>query len=313
MSSKSSARSGGRRVSLQRRDLDILESLVVLRAETLSELHRQHFGGLSRKRAVNRLAQLARAGYLHGANVYLHGEHEATRVYTLGPKARPALEQRSLSSEHFRYRRWNPTLRDASIPHQIVVNRLGRLLDLSLVPEHLLPVVDKNGARNRPDAVVEGIDRDGRPMLLGIEVDLGHYSRERILAKQQAWAKLPDHGQLLFVVPDSARAERVRRWLRHSSGSVVLTREQFVRDVDSARGPEGEGLYRGLDLWENGAAWEREHERQREQERRWAEEDQRREAVEAARIERERIEAQQAAAAREAAAARPIGRRRRRV
>lgn len=108
MASRSRPASSSPRVSLQKRDLEIMESLVLLRAATLDDLHRAHFPGLSRKRAINRLGQLARAGMLSPADVVLHGEVAATRVYTLGPKARTALERRTT------------------------------------VPEHLLPVPDKN-------------------------------------------------------------------------------------------------------------------------------------------------------------------------
>jgi hypothetical protein len=60
-----------RRVALQRRDLAILELLVVRRAETLDELHRRYFDGLSRKRVLNRLGELTTAGYLHRESVDL--------------------------------------------------------------------------------------------------------------------------------------------------------------------------------------------------------------------------------------------------
>ncbi len=56
MASRSRTVSSPPRVSLQHRDLKIMESLVLLRAATLDDLHREHFPGLSRKRALNRLA-----------------------------------------------------------------------------------------------------------------------------------------------------------------------------------------------------------------------------------------------------------------
>lgn len=274
------------RVSLQQRDLQIMEALVLLRAETLDEIHARHFSGLSRKRAVNRLAQLSRAGFLSPADVILFGESAPTRVYTLGSKARTALERRSLSSEHFRFRRWNPTLRDASIPHQVVVNRLGQQLGASMLPEHLLPVLDKNGARNRPDAVVEGVALDGATRMLGIEVDLGHYSRERVVGKLDAWGSYPDRGTLVFVVPDVSRAERVRGWIGGARGAKVLTFEELGEEVDLARSAMGEGILFGLDVWAGGDAWEPARERQRADEQWQKNEDQRH----AERLERERQE-----------------------
>jgi hypothetical protein len=292
------------RVSLQQRDLAVMESLVLLRAETLDELHARHFSGLSRKRAVNRLAQLARAGFLSPADVVLFGETKLTRVYTLGPKARTALERRSLCSEHFRFPRWNPTLRDASIPHQVAVNRLGRMIGARLLPEHLLPVVEKDGAKHRPDAVIEGVAYDGQTRLIGIEVDLGHYSRERILGKHKTWRSYPDAATLVFVVPDQQRAARVQGWLGEPSHHVkVLTFDQMRAEVMKAWEREDEALLFGLDVWTGGDAWERERARHEAQERRWAEEDRLRELREArereleqARQEAERHAQQQAAA-----------------
>lgn len=285
------------RVSLQIRDLAIMESLVQLRAATLDDLHRAHFPGLSRKRAVNRLAQLARAGMLAPADVVLHDETATTRVYTLGPRARTALERRTLSSEHFRYRRWNPTLRDSSIPHQIVVNRLAGKIGGAAIPEHLLPVPGKNAARNRPDAVIEGVDVAGRARMLGLEVDLGHYSRDRIVGKAEAWRTYPEAGPLLIVVPDVARANKVNRWVRDRHNIHLLTVADLHERIDHALSIEGEGVFFGLDLWTGGTALDAERERQRVK----AEEDDRLEAEETAlyqaRLERERREADGARAA----------------
>lgn len=283
------------RVSLQQRDLAVMESLVLRRAETLDELHATHFAGKSRKRAVNRLAQLARAGFLAPADVVLFGEDKPTRVYTLGPKARSALERRSLCSEHFRFRRWNPTLRDASIPHQVAVNRLGRMIGAPMLPEHLLPVIEKDGAKHRPDAVIEGVDINGDTRLLGIEVDLGHYSKERILGKHTTWMKTPDHDTLVFVVPDQARAARVRAWLGEPAYNVrVSTFEELQAQVLKAWEREDEATLFDLDIWTGGDAFKPEVARREANERRWAEEDRRREEREAREreLEQARLEAE---------------------
>lgn len=294
------------RVSLQQRDLAVMESLVLLRAETLDELHATHFAGLSRKRAVNRLAQLARAGFLSPADVVLFGETKLTRVYTLGPKARTALERRTLSAEHFRFRRWNPTLRDASIPHQVAVNRLGRMIGAPLLPEHLLPVVEKNGARHRPDAVIEGIDLEGRSRLLGIEVDLGHYSKERILGKHKTWSQYPDHGTLLFVVPDQQRADRVRGWIGGPAHHVkVLTFDELRVEVLKAWERGVEATLFDLDIWTDGNAWHPEHARREANERYWAEQDRLREEQKARERELEHARQEAERRAQQAAARKP--------
>ncbi len=192
---------------------------------------------------------------LSPADVVLHGEEVTTRVYTLGPKARTALERRSLSSEHFRYRRWNPTLRDASIPHQIFVNRLAQRIGGATVPEHLLPVPDKNAARNRPDAVIEGVDIDGQTRWLGLEVDLGHYSRERITGKVEAWRDYPDPATLVIVVPDEARRARVDDWVGPVREVRVITSDAFGEEIQRAHTPSGEGQLFDLDLWTGGDAF----------------------------------------------------------
>lgn len=291
MSLRSRSAPSSPRVSLQTRDLAIMESLVQLRAAMLDDLHRVHFSGLSRKRAVNRLAQLARAGMLAPADVVLHDETATTRVYTPGPRARTALERRTLSSEHFRYRRWNPTLRDSSIPHQIVVNRLADKICGTTIPEHLLPVPGKNAARNRPDAVIEGVDVAGRARMLGLDVDLGHYSRERIVGKAEAWRTYPDAGPLLIVVPDVARANKVYGWVRDRHNIHLLTVADLHERVAHALSTGGEGVLFGLDLWDGGRAHAPEHERRRLEAEAEAKFEAAEEAAYAARLERERAAA----------------------
>lgn len=273
---------------------------MILRAETLDELHSRFFAGLLRKRAVNRLAQLAGAGYLHKADLVLFGEESPTRVYTLGPKARRELERLSLSSEHFLNRRWNPTLRDSSIPHQVFVNRVTRMIGGEVVPEHLLPVAGKDAARNRPDAAIHGIDREGRPALLAIEVDLGHYSRERIVAKSRAWNRLPDTGALIFVVPTEARARQVKRWLG-SPYSRVFTPDELRAHVERVRRDAVSPLLFDLDIWAGGEGWAAIWEQRAEDERLDREEEEARQEV-----IRARVAANEAAAA--DAAARPATR-----
>ena len=136
-----------------RRDLRVLELLVTRRAETLGWIHEQHFAGLSRKSALNRLGDLTAAGYLQRATVAVPGAPGPESAYTLGPRGKAALELRSLAGEHFRHRRFNPTLRDSSIPHQIIVNRVADWLGADLTPEHLLPMKTKEQWRHKPDGI----------------------------------------------------------------------------------------------------------------------------------------------------------------
>jgi hypothetical protein len=170
---KPAATSNRRHVSITRRDVAIMELLVERRAETLDELAGRFVAAGSRKRALNRLGQLSTAGYLQRTKLPVPGFEDPQNVYTLGPKGKRALELRSPAAvELFKDRRFNPTLRTASLPHQIVTNRVGDLLGVRLTPEHLL------GKRNdtsavRPDGVYLAGDEDSRRREVWVEVDLG--------------------------------------------------------------------------------------------------------------------------------------------
>lgn len=228
-----------------------MEALVLRRAETLEELHELFFPGLSRKRAVNRLAQLKAAGYLRGVEVEIPGYDGAQRVYTLGPKGKPALELRSLMNEHFRHRRWNPMLRDSSVPHQVVVNRVADWMGAHLIPEHLLPAAaDREAARHKPDGVFETADKDDRGRrLVAVEVDLGHYSRTRLLGKVATFLKDPEARAVIVVVPDYRRMLRVLDWLRHDGHGPSpghWTQIDVVELADVNRGREQATEFTGV-------------------------------------------------------------------
>jgi hypothetical protein len=230
-----------RKVALQRRDLAILEMLIIRRAETLDELHRLHFGGLSRKRALNRLGELAGAGYLHRASVTVLGSDEPQSVYTLGPRGRRALELRSLASEYLRYRRFNPTLRDSSMPHQIATNRVADWLGAHLVPEHLLPPKDAHAARNRPDGMYESAEPDhaGRTIVF-LEIDMGHYSRARILGKVKAFLEEHDARMIVFAAPTWTRVKWIYETVQAIHGYTDMHRIQAMTfdEIRSGRRPE---------------------------------------------------------------------------
>jgi hypothetical protein len=99
-----------RRVSITQRDVALMELLVERRAETLDELAARFFAAQSRKRARNRLGQLASAGYLQRTKVEVPSVDKPQNVYTLGPNGKRALELRSPAAvELFGDRRFNPT------------------------------------------------------------------------------------------------------------------------------------------------------------------------------------------------------------
>ena len=219
-----------RKVALGARDVAILALLLERRVETLDYLHETAFTGLSRKRALNRLGDLARAGYLERLSVPLYGgDGRLESVYRLGPKAKTALVLRSAhGAEAFRGRRFNPTLRASSIDHQIITNRVGDWLDAQLRPEHLLtPAGPGDAHRHRPDGTYTAAQADaqGRATVF-LEVDLGHYSRERILGKVKAFLDSSEARSILIVSPDRARSRQVSQWVRDVYGEEIIGRVQ---------------------------------------------------------------------------------------
>ena len=229
---------------LTRRDLQVLELLVTRRAETLAWIHEQHFAGLSRKRALNRLGDLGAAGYLRRVTVTVPGATRPESAYTLGPRGKAALELRSLAGEHFRHRRFNPTLRDSSIPHQILVNRVADWLGADLTPEHLLSMSSKEQWRHKPDGVYPALNprEDSHPTraraMVWLEVDLGHYSRERIKGKFRAFHADEEAGHLLLVTHTAARADQIARWLnceRFGRSITIASLTELIADPELAR------------------------------------------------------------------------------
>lgn len=220
-----------RNVALHARDIKILSLLVERRVETLDYLHETLFPGLSRKRVLNRLGDLARAGYLERLSVTLHGEFQPKSVYRLGPRAKPALELRNAHGhETLRGRRFNPTLRASSIDHQVMTNRVGDWLGARLRPEHLLPAPGNGDAfRHRPDAtyLAAQADAHGRRTVY-LEVDLGHYSRERILGKINAFLQAPDARAMLLIAPTQERAALLGLWARDLYGDAIAERLQTL-------------------------------------------------------------------------------------
>jgi hypothetical protein len=201
-------------VSIMQRDVALMELLVERRAETLDEVAARFFPAQSRKRARNRLGQLTGAGYLQRTKVMVPSFGEPQNVYTLGPKGNRALELRSPAAvELFGDRRFNPTLRTASLPHQIVTNRVADRLGVRMTPEHLLARA-RDAVVVRPDGVYRAGERpDIRPDVW-VEVDLGHYSRRRLHAKAEAAMQQDETVRgMVFVCATAERARQIERWL----------------------------------------------------------------------------------------------------
>jgi hypothetical protein len=149
-------------------------------------------------------------------------------VYTLAPKARTALVLRG-RGEDFHGRRFNPTLRTESLPHQIATNRVADWLGARLVPEHLLPARFRAELQHRPDGVYEAARADarGRDLVL-LEVDLGSYSRERLLGKVRAFRESERARSILIVTPTAERGQLVVAWVRDAYGPAGLAEVQAL-------------------------------------------------------------------------------------
>lgn len=218
-----------RRIALHARDLAVLELLVERRAETLTHLHECFWPAGRRKSARNRLGELQSAGYLGVERMPVPGsEGRLESIYTLGPKAKAALILRG-RGDPFHGRRFNPTLRTDSLPHQIATNRVVDWLGARLVPEHLLPVRSRAALQHRPDGVYEAArpDAKGRDLVF-LEVDLGSYSRERMLGKVAAFRASDRARSILIVTPTPERAQLVTEWVRDAYGPAALDEVQAL-------------------------------------------------------------------------------------
>ena len=114
-----------------------------------------------------------------------------------------------------------------SIPHQLAVNRVGDALGATLIPEHLVEGV-RGDRRHRPDAAYRcAPDERGRDVVF-VEVDLGHYSRARILGKVRTFFEHPEARSIIFATTTAERAELVGAWIRRAHGDAVMQRIQLL-------------------------------------------------------------------------------------
>jgi Replication-relaxation len=217
-----------RKTALTIRDVNLLRELLERRSETTNYLAERFFRGVS-KTARNRLRELELGGFVtRQLSETIERPGHLQSVYTLGPAARTALQLRSAhADEAFGTRRFNPTLRESSIPHQVATNRVGDWLGARLIPEHLLPVHAPNAQRHRPDAVYRAATPDaaGRQLVF-LEVDLGHYSRQRVLGKVDAFLAHPGARSILIVSPTEERSTAVADWIREQYGEAIMDRVQ---------------------------------------------------------------------------------------
>jgi hypothetical protein len=210
-----------RNVHLHARDLQVLELLADRRIETLAALHEKLWPGCAKKSAYNRLGQLAAAGYLEHLlrpDPVPRPSHERRpnqHLYVLGPKAPTALRIRNRSTRKLAA----ASLPAAFVDHQLAINRVGDWLKTRLLGEHEASAgLD---SKHRPDAAYQATpDERGRDLVL-LEVDLGHYSRARILDKVTGFRQHPNARSILFACPTSERAAEVARWIRDHFGTTL--------------------------------------------------------------------------------------------
>jgi hypothetical protein len=212
------------RVALHHRDLEILEFILRRRIETLDTLTERYFN--TTKTARNRLRALERAGYLERTG-FETPDRARTSAYHLGSRAPAALRLRSLAGDLLGPGSHKELARGA-IPHQLQVNRAADLLGTDLIPEALLGCQDTD-RQHRPDGGYQAAAADphGRALVL-LEVDLGHYSRQRILGKVATFTTHPDAIGVLFVTTTPQRADLIAHWITHTHGEQIMKRIQVL-------------------------------------------------------------------------------------
>ena len=224
------------KVRLTARDLQIFEQLLNRKAESLGAIHEQFWNtNTDLDTARYRLHQLVRTGFItrhalpHKHADLLPTDHHDTgwvTAYTLTPKGTAALKRRSLAGYHLRGRSIKGDLDDTAIPHQLAVNRVADLLGTTIVAEHLIEL--RGDRRHRPDATYTAAPDDNGRSTVMLEVDLGHYSRKRILGKLSTFLADPDAKGVLFACPTQERAAWVAQILRDSRGDRIMDRVQVL-------------------------------------------------------------------------------------
>lgn len=217
-----------RRVFLHARDIELLELLAHRKVETLTVLHERLWPNATRKSAYERLRRLAAEGYLEHSRRSDLEQREAGRrapaqhIYLLGPKAPVALRLRDRGAHALARRHVRAGLAGTHVEHQLATNRVGDWLGATLLPES--EAGSSLDRRHRPDgAYAVAPDEAGRDLVL-VEVDLGHYSRTRVLAKALALTEHPRARGLVFATPDRDRARLVARWIREAYGPALSER-----------------------------------------------------------------------------------------
>jgi len=226
---------------LTRRDVQMLTRLLERRADTIGNLHEACFADWTFKSTRTKFGRLTAGGFVQRHELpdlpdHLRAASDArtdgiTVAYTLTAKGIEALRRRSIHGEHLRGRRLR-AVGDASLPHELAVAHVGDRLGVPLIGDHLRRAGRGQG-RHRPDAAyrAQHPHGGGRNLVL-LEVDLGHYRRDRIAAKGKAFLTDPEAQGAIFVVPTDRRAAWVMRALADAHGESILYNIQVLTFSD---------------------------------------------------------------------------------
>ncbi len=147
--------------------------------------------------------------YFEGSN---GGDATLKTAYALGGRGEAVLRRQTHVPLPERTGKRKPA--QSSVAHQLATNRVARDLEKRFYPEHL-----SNGdqpktksRRNRPDATFEcSPDSKGR-FYVAVEIDLGHYNRQRVLDKVRAFKEEKGSREMWWVAPTEDRRDQLREW-----------------------------------------------------------------------------------------------------
>ena len=220
-------------VRLYPRDVAVLELLADRDIETLDFLHARLWSACNRKSAYNRLRALANAGYLEhikrtdpaAPKTWTGARPASEHLYTLGPKAPTALRIRGREAVTLGRRHRRGGIPAALIDHQLATNRVADALGIRLMSEHEAAIgLYDDYKKHRPDGAYRALPDERGQSLVLVEIDLGHYSRERIEKKAMASLMHERARAMLIVVPTQDRATQVRGWVWDKVGIRSLDR-----------------------------------------------------------------------------------------
>ena len=226
-------------VWLQERDRLVLSLLLERRYETLDFLHERCFDGLSRKRVLNRLGDLIRAGYLERESFPMYdagGENRS--VYWLTPMAEQLVVVGAALAHDLNGRRFGCPVARTSVPHQIAINRVGDWLGTRFVSETLAGFPETNDRTGRPHATYITSASEGPRDVVFVVVDLTSNVRWYMPERLRVFAAHRRARALVLITSDPVRSLELDSWMT-AVGRGYVTRLYLytIADVQSDRCP----------------------------------------------------------------------------